>query len=147
MEGAPRIATAADPVFALMEKVEALEARMEEMEERHAKERAEDRKRIADLEAANNLRALDIASDRRRITSLEAPAPEISTNTAADHITKLFSEMQRLKIKRIKMKDAASLIGMTDRQAKKLKPMIAEDARFQIVRDPKHKQRHLIQLI
>jgi len=133
MDQFPRIATAADPVFALMEKVEKLEARIEEMETR--------------LEKANEDRALDIASDRQRITRLETPAPEISEKTAEDHINRLFSEMQRLKIKRIKMKDAARLMGMTDRQAKKLKPMIAEDSRFQIVRDPRHKQRHLIQLI
>jgi hypothetical protein len=147
MEGAPRIATAADPVFALMEQVEALKARIDEMEERHAKERAADRKRIGDLERANEDRGLDIASDRRRITQLETPAPDILAETSERHINKLFYEMRRRNIHQVCMKDAAHLMELSVSQAKKLKPLIGEDRRFTIIRDTSHKQRHLIRLI
>ena len=145
MEGAPRIATAADPVFALMEKVEALEARMEEMEERHAKERAEDRKRIADLEAANNLRAIDIASDRKRITRLEAPA--LSKSTAEDHLDRLFSEMRRLSIRQTTIKDAARFIGISKPHMQKLKPYLAADMRFALLKDPHRPNRYLVRIV
>ncbi len=88
----------------------------------------------------------EIASDRRRITALETPALALSQKTAGDHLDKLFSEMRRLSIRQTTTKDAARLLGVSKPLVKKLKPYLAKDSRFVILRDPRHKQRHLIRL-
>ena len=88
----------------------------------------------------------EIASDRRRITALETPAPALSQKTAGDHLDKLFSEMRSLSIRQTTTKDAARLLGVSKPLVKKLKPYLATDSRFVILRDPRHKQRHLIRL-
>ena len=88
----------------------------------------------------------EIASDRRRITALETPAPALSQKTARDHLDRLFSEMRRLSIRQTTTKDAARLLGVSKPLVKKLKPYLAKDSRFVILRDPRHKQRHLIRL-
>ena len=88
----------------------------------------------------------EIASDRRRITALETPAPALSQKTARDHLDRLFSEMRRLSIRQTTTKDAARLLGVSKPLVKKLKPYLATDSRFVILRDPRHKQRHLIRL-
>lgn len=88
----------------------------------------------------------EIASDRRRITALETPALARSQETAGDQLDKLFSEMRRLSIRQTTTKDAARLLGVSKPLVKKLKPYLAKDSRFVILRDPRHKQRHLIRL-
>ena len=90
--------------------------------------------------------ALERAYDRRRIARLEEPAPALSQKTAGDHLDKLFSEMRRLSIRQTTTKDAARLLGVSKPLVKKLKPYLAKDSRFVILRDPRHKQRHLIRL-
>ena len=88
----------------------------------------------------------EIASDRRRITALETPAPALREKTAEDHVNRLFSEMRRLNIRQTTAKDAARLLGVSKPLIDKLKPYLATDPRFLILRDPHHKQRHLIRL-
>lgn len=90
--------------------------------------------------------AREIASDRRRITALETPAPALREETAKDHLDKLFSEMRRLNIRQTTTKDAARLLGVSKPLIDKIKPHLAADPRFVILRDPHHKQRHLIRL-
>ena len=91
--------------------------------------------------------ALERAYDRRRIARLEEPAPALSQKTAGDHLDKLFSEMKRLSIRQVTMRDAARLLGVSKRQMKDVKPYLADNSRFVIVKDPHHKQRHLIRLV
>ena len=88
----------------------------------------------------------EIASDRRRITALETPAPALREKTAEDHVNRLFSEMRRLNIRQTTAKDAARLLGVSKPLIDKLKPYLATDPRFLILRDHHHKQRHLIRL-
>ncbi len=106
--------------------------------------------RIADLEARledhESFDGRERASDRRRITALETPAPALSQKAARDHLDRLFSEMRRLSIRQTSTKDAAHLLGVSKPLVKKLKPYLAKDSRFVILRDPRHKQRHLIRL-
>ena len=90
--------------------------------------------------------ALERAYDRRRIARLEEPAPALSQKAARDHLDRLFSEMRRLSIRQTTTKDAARLLGVSKPLVKKLKPYLATDSRFVILRDPRHKQRHLIRL-
>jgi len=90
--------------------------------------------------------ALERAYDRRRIARLEEPAPALSQKAARDHLDRLFSEMRRLSIRQTSTKDAAHLLGVSKPLVKKLKPYLATDSRFVILRDPRHKQRHLIRL-
>jgi len=91
--------------------------------------------------------ALERAYDRQRISKLEAPAPALREETAAAHLDRLFSEMRRLSIRQVTTKDAARLLGMSKRQMKDVKSYLAEDSRFVVVKDPHHKQRHLIRLV
>ena len=91
--------------------------------------------------------ALERARDRRRISTLEAPTPALRKETAKDHIDRLFLEMRRLQIKQTTVKDAARLLGVSKPLMEKIKPYLADDFRFVIVKDPHHKQRHLIRLV
>jgi len=91
--------------------------------------------------------ARERASDRRRITALETPAPALSQKTAGDHLDKLFSEMRRLNIRQVQLKDAARLLALSIPQMKNVKPHIGTDPRFVVVRDPHHAQRQLIRLV
>lgn len=107
--------------------------------------------RVAALEEENRqLReevALERAHDRQRISKLEAPAPALREKTAEDHVNRLFSEMQRQRIKQTTTRDAARLLGVSKQQISILKPYLADDSRFVLLKDPHHKQRHLIRLV
>lgn len=123
----------------ILDRLAALEEREKVREERLAvleEENAALREEIA----------LERAYDRRRITALETPAPALSQKTAGDHLDKLFSEMKRQGIRQTTARDGARTLGMTTRHFGRLKPLIAADPRFIIVRDPRHRQRHLIRL-
>ncbi len=91
--------------------------------------------------------ALERAYDRQRISKLEAPAPALSQKTASDHLDRLFSEMKRLRMRQTTTKDAARLLGVTKRHINRLEPLLDDDHRFQVIKDPRHKQRHLIRLV
>jgi len=90
--------------------------------------------------------ALERAYDRQRLARLEAPAPALSQKAAGDHLDRLFSEMRRLSIRQTTTKDAARLLGVSKPLIDKIKPYLAADSRFVIMRDPRHKQRHIIRL-
>jgi hypothetical protein len=55
--------------------------------------------------------------------------------------------MRRLGHKQVTTKDAARLIGVGKRHVNRLEPLLAADHRFQIIKDPNHKQRHLIRFV
>jgi len=135
-----------DRLEALEEENRQLKAEVASLREDSALERAHDRKRIADLEDLVEREAHDAALARQRISKLETPAPALREETAAAHLDRLFSEMKRLRIRQTTTKDAARLLGVSKPLIDKLKPYLATDPRFLILRDPHHKQRHLIRL-
>jgi hypothetical protein len=145
----PEIAFASSQLILteVLEKLAALEEEYRNFREEVALERAHDRKRIADLEDLVGREALEAARARQRISKLEAPSPALREETATAHLDRLFSEMRRLSIRQVTTKDAARLLGLSKRQMKDIKPYLAEDSRFVVMKDPHHKQRHLIRLV
>ena len=131
----------------LREENRQLKAEVASLREDSALERAHDRKRISDLEKLAETEARDAALARQRISKLEAPTSALREETAAAHLDFLASEMRRLGHKQVTTKDAARLLGVTKRHINRLEPLLAADHRFQIVQDPRHKQRHLIRLV
>ena len=101
----------------------------------------------ARLEAHESFDGRERATDRQRITALETPAPALREETAKDHVDRLFSEMRRLKMRYVTIKDAARLLEISKPHMHKLKPYLATDPRFLILRDPHHRQRHLIGIV
>jgi len=135
---------------ALMSEILARLAALEERDRQREEEIASLKAHIAELERDHNevadFNARERAIDRQRIAALEIPAQALSQMTATDHLDRLFSEMRRLGHRQTTTKDAARLMGISKDQAKKLKPYLATDSRFIILKDPHHKQRHLIRL-
>ena len=131
----------------ILERLEALEGTVAELRD----ENRQKDQRIDELEARledhESFDGRERSTDRQRIAALETPAPALREETARDHVNRLFSEMKRLSIRQTTTKDAARLMGISKDQAKKLKPYLADDSRFMILRDPRHKQRHLIRLV
>jgi len=136
-----------EKLAALEEENRQLKAEVVSLREDSALERAHDRKRIADLEDLVEREGLEAARARQRISKLETPAPTLREETAAGHLGLLASEMRRLGHKQVTTGDAARLLGVSKRHINRLEPLLAADHRFQIVRDPHHKQRHLIRLV
>jgi hypothetical protein len=146
------LSTVGDPqtkalLLEILERLVALEGEYRDFREETALERAHDRKRIADLEDLVEREGLEAARARQRITALETPAPPLREETASAHLDRLFSEMRRLNLRQVRMKDAARILEISVPQMKNVKPHIGDDPRFVIVKDPSHKQRHLIRLI
>jgi len=131
----------------ILERLEALEGTVAALEE----EGRQKDQRIADLEARledhESFDGRERATDRRRITALETPAPALREETAKDHVDRLFSEMRRLKMRYVTTKDAARLLEISKPHMHKLKPYLADDSRFAIIKDPHHRQRHLIGIV
>lgn len=131
----------------ILERLEALEGTVAELRD----ENRQKDQRIADLEARledhESFDGRERATDRQRITALETPAPALREETAKDHVDRLFSEMRRLKMRYVTIKDAARLLGVTKRHINRLEPLLDDDHRFQVIKDPRHKQRHLIRLV
>lgn len=138
----PEIAFAS-PQLILAEVLERLAA----VEEENAALRERDRLREEEIATLRGEVALERAYDRQRLARLETPAPALREETAKDHLDRLFLEMHRLGHKQVRMKDAARILGLSVPQMKNVKPHIGDDPRFVIVKDPSHKQRHLIRLI
>jgi len=130
----------------VLEKLTALEEKDMQREEKLATLEEENRQLRAEVESLREENALERAYDRQRISKLEAPAPALREETAAAHLDRLFSEMKRLRMRQTTTKDAARLLGVSKPLMKKIKPHLADDSRFVVLRDPHHKQRHLIRL-
>jgi len=105
------------------EEIEALREELASLREDVARERALDRQRIARLEKTR------------------------AKPTDSTHIEDLLQTMISLNIRQVSVKDAARLLELSKSRMDQLKPAIAADSRFVIVRDPRHKQRHLIRLV
>mgnify|MGYP001091440443 FL=1 len=134
----------------LVEILSQLTTVKEEVAELREENRQKDQ-RIAELEARledhESFDGRERATDRQRITALETPAPALREETAKDHIDRLFSEMRRLKMRYVTIKDAARLLEISKPHMHKLKPYLADDSRFAIIKDPHHRQRHLIGIV
>ena len=134
----------------LVEILSQLTTVKEEVAELREENRQKDQ-RIAELEARledhESFDGRERATDRQRITALETPAPALREETAKDHIERLFSEMRRLKMRYVTTKDAARLLEISKPHMHKLKPYLADDSRFAIIKDPHHRQRHLIGIV
>jgi hypothetical protein len=123
-----------------LDRLAALEERDHQREEEIAGLREENRALREEI-------ALERAYDRQRLARLEKPGPALREETASQHLNTLFLEMRRLNLRQVRMKDAARILGLSVPQMKNVKPHIGDDPRFVIVKDPSHKQRHLIRLV
>lgn len=91
--------------------------------------------------------ALERAYDRQRLSEVENRNKTVTSETAAAYADKLHKLMLQSGTRQISVSNAAKLLGVSRMHAHRLKPLIASDPRFAIVKDPKHKQRHLIRII
>jgi hypothetical protein len=91
--------------------------------------------------------ALERAYDRQRLSKLENRNKTVTSDTGAAYADKLHKLMLQSGTRQISVSNAAKLLGVSRMHAHRLKPLIASDPRFAIVKDPKHKQRHLIRII
>ncbi len=91
--------------------------------------------------------ALERAYDRQRLSKLENRNKTVTSDTAAAYADKLHKLMLQSGTRQISVSNASKLLGVSRMHAHRLKPLIASDPRFAIVKDPKHKQRHLIRII
>ena len=91
--------------------------------------------------------ALERAYDRQRLSKLENRNKTVTSDTGAAYADKLHKLMLQSGTRQISVSNAAKLLGVSRMHAHRLKPLIASDHRFAIVKDPKHKQRHLIRII
>ena len=137
-----QLATVKDEVAELREENRQIKTALSEKDDEIAALREE----IAALDAALGRTNEDALFQARRLTALETPAPPLREETASAHLDRLFSEMRRLSIRQTTTRDAARLLGVSKPLIDKLKPHLATDSRFVILRDPHHKQRHLIRL-
>jgi len=131
----------------VLDRLAALEEREKAREEELIALREETARQKEEIVALREEVALERAYDRQRISKLEAPAPVLSQKTGEAHLNRLFSEMKRLRMRQTTTRDAARLMGISKDQAKKLKPYLAADFRFTLLKDPHHKQRYLIILV
>ena len=113
-------------VVSQLEEIEALREELSTLREEAARERAYDRQRLSKLENRNKT---------------------VTSDTGAAYADKLHKLMLQSGTRQISVSNAAKLLGVSRMHAHRLKPLIASDPRFTIVKDPKHKQRHLIRII
>jgi hypothetical protein len=113
-------------VLSQLEEIEALREELGTLREEAARERAYDRQRLSKLENRNKT---------------------VTSDTGAAYADKLHKLMLQSGTRQISVSNAAKLLGVSRMHAHRLKPLIASDPRFAIVKDPKHKQRHLIRII
>lgn len=102
-------------------QIEKLEGRIEEMEDHFGRQ-------IAEL--------------RRDMVK-----PAVTDSTAQDHLNRLFSEMRRLKLRQVTVRDAAKLTGVSKPHMQKLKSYVGDDMRFALVKDPHRSNRYLIRIV
>lgn len=95
------------------------------------------------LEDLNDSLLIEIARDRQRITALERP---VFGPNARARIDELHGLMRKHRLQQITFSEAAKLLDITRQRANQLKPLIEDDDRFVLVKDPHHDQRILIRL-
>jgi len=113
-------------VVSQLEEIEALREELGTLREEAARERAYDRQRLSKLENRNKT---------------------VTSDTGDAYADKLHKLMLQSGTRQISVSNASKLLGVSRMHAHRLKPLIASDPRFAIVKDPKHKQRHLIRII
>lgn len=87
-----------------------------------------------------------IAEDRKRLAELEA-GPDLTKSDAAQaHISELFEHMEAIGRKQVSFKEASRCLHISKSRALQLKPLIAVDERFILVHSESHKQKELIRL-
>ena len=112
-------------VVSQLEEIQALREELGTLREEAARERAYDRQRLSKLENRNKT---------------------VTSDTGTAYADKLHKLMLQSGTRQISVSNAAKLLGVSRMHAHRLKPSIASDPRFAIVKDPKHKQRHLIRI-
>ena len=112
-------------VVSQLEEIQALREELGTLREEAARERAYDRQRLSKLENRNKT---------------------VTSDTGTAYADKLHKLMLQSGTRQISVSNAAKLLGVSRMHAHRLKPLIASDPRFAIVKDPKHKQRHLIRI-
>jgi hypothetical protein len=99
----------------------------------------------AEMAALEENTARERAYDRQRLAALEHREPEATTKTLA-HIDDLYTLMKKEGHPPLSMARAARLLGMSKSGVKHLMSLVRQDSRFEVVRDPHHRQRLLIKL-
>jgi len=107
--------------------------------------------RIAELERELFNHSLhghpDMRLDIAALQSQKKPAPALRQSTAEEHVDRLFSEMRRLRMRQTTVRDAARFIGISKPHMQKLKPYLAADMRFTLLKDPNRPNRYLIRIV
>lgn len=108
---------------------------------------AELRQRVEELEALLNESydslQLEIASDRRRLTALEKPA---CGERMRNHADDLHDMMIKNNMRQVTFKQAAQMLGITYRHMRCMHAILDEDPRFDVIKDARHKTRYVIRL-
>jgi chromosome segregation ATPase len=137
------LATVKDEVAELREENRQIKTALSEKDDEIAALREE----IAALDAALGRTNEDALFQARRLTALETPAPPLREETASAHLDRLFSEMRRLRMRQTTVRDAARFIGISKPHMQKLKPYLAADMRFTLLKDPNRPNRYLIRIV
>jgi len=142
-EDIPAAAAVASPQYLLSQILDRLAA----VEEENRQIKTALSEKDDEIAALREEIALERAYDRRRIARLEEPAPALSQSTAEEHVDRLFSEMRRLRMRQTTVRDAARFIGISKPHMQKLKPYLAADMRFTLLKDPNRPNRYLIRIV
>lgn len=129
------------------EKLAAVEEEVSALREDNARKD----ERIAELERELFNHSLhghpDMRLDIAALQSQKKPAPALRQSTAEEHVDRLFSEMRRLRMRQTTVRDAARFIGISKPHMQKLKPYLAADMRFTLLKDPNRPNRYLIRIV
>jgi chromosome segregation ATPase len=147
------IAVPASILDEILSEVQALRDEVQDLKATVARQEGELstlRQRITALEATqetqaeNQLIQLRLIKDlRENIQNESEPTP---TEKTTAHVEGLYKLMRRDRLPPLPLSRASKLIGVSKARMKQLKAVIAKDERFEIIRDPHHKQRLLIRL-
>ncbi|VVB63978.1 Uncharacterised protein [uncultured archaeon] len=98
-----------------------------------------------DIIDVNELARYTLRELSRRITAIEDKKIKKS-KSASVHLDKLFEDMEILGRKQVSFLEASKILNIGKSRMKQLKPNIALDGRFIIVKSRSHKQKELIRL-
>ena len=136
----------------LVEILSQLTTVKEEVAELREENRQKDQ-RIDELEARledhESFDGRERATDRQRITALETPAPALREKTAAvteEHQNHVKALLLREPTHRLKIKDIAPRLGVTRQQTWNIVRGMERRRVVNIINDPHHRQRKLVEL-
>ena len=104
-----------------------------------------DKKLQQDIFDVNDLARYTLQELSKRITAIEDK--EIKKGVSASkHIDQLFADMELIGRKQVSFLEASKILNLGKSRMKQLKPNIAHDERFIIVKSRSHKQKEMIRL-